>query len=140
MRLLFVCSGNTCRSAMAEVIARSELAARGASGVELESAGTHAAEGDGAMPEAIAVAQRRGLDLEGHATKPLTASLVESADHVLVMKPEHGERVRELVRGAAVTCLDVEDPIGRGASVYEETWMQLQHAIGGFLDRHVARS
>jgi protein-tyrosine phosphatase len=133
MRLLFVCTGNTCRSPMAAVIARSEVARRGAS-VEVESAGTAAADGAPAMPEAIAAARERGLDLDAHRTKALTPALVESADHILVMTPEHGRRVQDLFPAASVTCLDVEDPIGRGEPAYREAWERLELSIGRFLD------
>jgi protein-tyrosine-phosphatase len=119
---------------MAAVIARSEVARRGASGVEVESAGTAAADGAPAMPEAIAAARERGLDLDAHRTKALTPALVESADHILVMTPEHGRRVQDLFPAASVTCLDVEDPIGRGAAAYEAAWQQLELSIGRFLD------
>jgi protein-tyrosine phosphatase len=134
MRLLFVCTGNTCRSPMAAVIARSEAARRGADDVEVESAGTAAGDGDPAMPEAIAAAREHGLDLDPHRTKALTAALVESADHVLVMTPEHGRRVKELFPAANVTCLDVDDPIGRGEPAYREAWERLELSIGRFLD------
>ena len=129
MRLLFVCSGNTCRSAMAAAIARSRVAPE----VEVESAGTGAVAGDRAMPEAIAVARRHGLALDDHRTKALTRELVESADHVLVMKPEHGQRVQELVASAPVTCLEIDDPIGRGEDAYEDAWRQLDDRIAAYL-------
>ena len=120
---------------MAAVIARDELASRGASGVEVESAGTAAADGDPAMPEAMQVARAHGLELDDHRTKALTPALVESADHVLVMTPEHARRVKELVPAAPVTCLDVDDPIGRGEAAYEEAWQRLELAIARFFDR-----
>lgn len=129
MRLLFVCSGNTCRSAMASAIARSRVAP----GVDVDSAGTSAAAGDRAMPEAIAVASLHGLALDDHRTKALTRELVESADHVLVMKPEHARRVQELVPSAPVTCLEIDDPIGLGEDAYEEAWRQLDDRIAAFL-------
>ena len=133
MRLLFVCSGNTCRSAMAAAIARSRLAVGGASDVDVESAGSAAAAGDPAMPDAIAVARRHGLALDTHRTKALTRELVEAADHILVMKAEHEQRVQELVPSASVTCLEIDDPIGRGERAYEDAWRQLDDRIAEFL-------
>ena len=72
--------------------------------------------------------------LEQHRTQSLTRELIESADHVLVMKAEHGRRVQELVPEASVTCLEIEDPIGRGDAAYEEAWGRLDARIGNFLD------
>lgn len=114
---------------MAAAIARSRVVPP----VEVDSAGTAAAAGDRAMPEAVAVAQRHGLALDDHRTKALTRELVESADHVLVMKPEHAQRVQELVPSAAVTCLEIDDPIGQGEHAYEESWRQLDDRIAAFL-------
>jgi protein-tyrosine-phosphatase len=50
------------------------------------------------------------------------------------MKPEHGRSVQDLVPSTSVTCLEIEDPIGRGDAAYEETWGQLEARIGEFLE------
>src|SRR4051794_7273086 len=87
--LLFVCTGNTCRSPMAEAIARAELERRGWSNVRVASAGLAAAAGEPATREAVVVAARRGLDLGGHRARQLSAEIIGWADLVLGMSSSH---------------------------------------------------
>ncbi len=136
MKLLFVCTGNTCRSAMASVIAR-HLASVKAADVEIDSAGTGAANGDPAMPQAVETARLHELDLSDHRTKPLTRDLAEWADHVLVMEDWQADRVRELAPNADVASLGVSDPFGNALDTYERTWQQLETRIGEFLATRV---
>src|SRR5262245_53840738 len=95
-RLLFVCTGNTCRSPLSEVIARRELEQLGWSHVEVRSAGAFAKEGMPASEGALQSAARHGLDLTGHRTSTLSPELVDWADLILVMGPWHLERALEL--------------------------------------------
>src|SRR5512134_1480699 len=96
MRLLFVCTGNTCRSALAEAIARREAIERGLSDVEVASAGTSAWDGAPASDGALLVALERGLDLSTHRAQQLTRELVQSHDVVLAMGQHHVERAEAL--------------------------------------------
>src|SRR5690606_21448064 len=83
--VLFVCTGNTCRSPLAEAIARAALEARGWTHVRVDSAGTAAAWDLPASENAAAVAAEHGLDLSGHRSQPVTPELVRWADLILVM-------------------------------------------------------
>lgn len=148
MNLLFVCTGNTCRSPAAEVLARAEADRRGISGVSTASAGTFAYPDQPAAAVSIAVAAARGLDLESHRSRELSLELVEWADHVFVMTESHGRGVRDVVPGTAVRLVTdslpgddprrgrgVPDPFGGDREVYEETYLELQEAIGALFDR-----
>src|SRR5690606_20371361 len=84
MQLLFVCTGNTCRSPMAEAIARAAVADRQVD-VQVGSAGTSAWEGAPASDGALLVALEQGLALEGHRARTLSRELVADADLVLTM-------------------------------------------------------
>lgn len=93
MRICFVCTGNVCRSPMAEGLARIHP---GLAGVELASAGTWAAEGLPATPEAVAAAAAYGADICGHRARALSAAQVAAADLVVVMTSVHRAEVEAL--------------------------------------------
>jgi protein arginine phosphatase len=148
-RLLFVCSGNTCRSPLAEAIARREILARGWRHLEVRSAGTGAADGDTASKGALSTAGRHGLDLSRHRSAPLTAAALAWADLVLTMAPGHLLRVVDLGGGERVALLTdfaagddsrdvpeaVTDPFGGSDEEYEETFLLLERLVGRALHR-----
>ena len=133
--VLMVCSGNTCRSPMAEVLAAKLLAdQRGlavddleAAGVRVMSAGVFAMPGQPAAAEAIEAMSKAGLDLSGHRSRTLSPELVQEADVIYAMTEAHRRAVLDMVPAAAdkVHLLDpsgdVADPIGSDATAYQRT-------------------
>lgn len=146
MRLLFVCTGNTCRSPLAEGIARRLLADRGAGDVEVGSAGTSTMDGAVASDGALLVALEHQLDLSAHRTRQLSRELVAEADLILVMGPHHLERVEALGGTGKAWLLHafasdgasqaaVSDPFGGGLDTYRETYQELEAALRRALPR-----
>ena len=96
MRLLFVCTGNTCRSPLAEAIARKVAVERGLSDVEVASAGTSAWDGAPASDGALLVGIERGMDLSQHRARQITPELIDDSDIIFAMGPHHLERIEAL--------------------------------------------
>jgi protein-tyrosine phosphatase len=150
LRIGFVCTGNTCRSPMAEGIARHLLAERlgvrpgrlRQHGFELSSMGVVARSGAEASPLAVEVLQQRGIDISRHGSSPALAEVVAALDRVYCMTATHLEALRMLLppgRDARITLLDPEggdipDPIGGDAEVYRDAADRIEECIQRRLD------
>jgi protein-tyrosine phosphatase len=99
--VLFVCTGNICRSPTAEALARRELARYPGAPIQVSSAGSHALEGNPAASRSMLAAATRGASLERHFARELTRRRVRAADLILCMAAEHRPYVLSYDRAAA---------------------------------------
>jgi protein-tyrosine-phosphatase len=149
MRILFVCTGNTCRSPLAEALARRVIVERALSDIDVSSAGTSAWDSAPASDGALLVGMERGLDLSQHRARTLTRELVRESDLILAMGPHHLERIEALggsghayllieyaSRGASARA--VNDPIGGELELYRSTADELDVEIRRVFDRVTA--
>jgi protein-tyrosine phosphatase len=133
IRFLFVCTGNTCRSPMAEGIFRKYLAEKlrcdvddvGAMGYKVSSAGIIGSAGLPASPEAVRACAVEGVDIAAHRNQSLSGRLVDESDFIFAMEQLHLDRVIALDPGAASKCFlladpkGVPDPIGHPQKYYD---------------------
>ena len=145
--VLFVCTGNTCRSPMAEAILRHAVEGRG--DFQTSSAGLSASRKGSCNVETAALLKRRGVRLEGFGSRPISDSILSAATHVFAMTRDHLEILEEKfpqysdkyflacefveIPGKGIGA-DIPDPIGMGREAYQEVADMLDLAIPTIID------
>ncbi|MGH8094873.1 MAG: serine hydroxymethyltransferase [Chthoniobacterales bacterium] len=143
--VLFVCTGNICRSPMALGLFRRLLGNR--KDIEADAAGVHAVRGQPPSVHAIDVCRNRGVDISDFRSQPLTATLVDRASHIFAMTSAHLETIqllfpqsaektfllREFEEPGATLWRDLPDPIGMGREVYQECADSIEKALPSVL-------
>lgn len=141
MNILFVCTGNTCRSPMAAAI-MNKLAVENGLDVRIESAGLFAAEGEPASPEAIEALKKYDIDLSDHRSQQITPELIEKSDLIITMTEAHKFVLQDVAKEKTVTVCElaglddeIDDPFGGDLEDYIETADKLYIALTQLSDK-----
>ena len=148
IKFLFVCTGNTCRSPMAEGIFRKYLAEKlrcdvdglGALGYKVDSAGIMGSSGFPASPEAVQACVAEGIDMTAHRNKGLSRELIDESDFIFAMEQMHLDAMIAHEPSAADKCLllaepkGISDPIGRPQEYYDSCARMIVAAVKRRLD------
>lgn len=135
MNILFVCTGNTCRSAMAAAI-MNKIAVENDMDIRIESAGIFAEIGQSASENAIKALEKYNIDLSQHRTQPVTDELIEKSDIILTMTEGHKMLLSAMAKDKVYTLLefagsdgDISDPYGGDEEEYEECAREIYDAL-----------
>lgn len=141
-KVLFVCTGNSCRSVMAAAYLDKLLKNQSRSDIEVDSAGMMALEGMGASFETREVMVAEGMNVAGHRTQKVTKKLIDGSDIILVMEKIHEERILQLAPEAKNRLfllkefarindsnLNIADPIGGSFKFYQEVFITIKDAV-----------
>lgn len=147
MNILFVCTGNTCRSSMAEGILKDMLEKNNIKNINVSSAGISAFEGDNANEKAINTLNNMGIDILNHKARLISKEIIEKSDLILTMTlshkkmilkfaPEFSNKVYTLKEYALIVnnennCdnMDIVDPFGLDYNAYEKTAKEIQEQL-----------
>lgn len=141
MKVLFICTGNTCRSPMAEGLMKMIASKRGIN-MKVQSAGIFAADGAPATAQAIAAAEEYGADIAAHRSQNLTREMIQESDLILTMTASH-KQMLDGIRPDKVYTLgeyagtgeDVEDPYGGDSAVYHHVCSQIYELLIKIMDK-----
>ncbi|MFA5144622.1 MAG: L-threonylcarbamoyladenylate synthase [Candidatus Omnitrophota bacterium] len=140
--ILFVCTGNSCRSVMAEAVLKKILKEKNRDDVEVVSAGIMMMGGTGATESTREILRKRGMDVSGHISQRITPDMVKKADMILVMEQLQEKRILEmfpevkfklflLKEFAKISdnSLEIDDPIGKPVEFYEKTFEVIKESV-----------
>jgi tRNA threonylcarbamoyl adenosine modification protein (Sua5/YciO/YrdC/YwlC family) len=140
--ILFVCTGNSCRSVMAKALLEKKLKEKGRQDIEVLSAGMMMLGGLGPTNETKELLNKEGIDVSNHHSQMVNKDMIKKSDIILIMEKLHEERILKLVPEAKFRLfllkefakikdnnLDIADPIGKSMEFYTQTFATIKEAI-----------
>ncbi len=138
MTILFVCTGNTCRSPMAACLMNHLCQKNGLTDVRAISAGVDAWDGQPASTGAQHAMSRRGLSLSQHRSQSVTQALLDSADLIFCVSRRHGEAlIRRFDKVPPIRCFspEIPDPFGGSDAIYEACAAAMEQQLTALLPK-----
>ena len=137
-KIIFICTGNTCRSPMAEGLFR-QLGGEAETGLTAASAGLYTENGLPASANAVAAAAERGADISAHRSRQLTPEMVREANYLVCMTGAHYDRLCELFPDCAdriFTLLpeDISDPFGGDLATYRRSAAEIDKGVQAIIE------
>ena len=128
MKILFVCTGNTCRSPMAAGL-MNKKAAELRLDIQCDSAGLGAFSGDSATAESIRAASEYGVDISSHRARVFNLYMVQEYDLIVAVTKSHYDALCDVTDSEKLMCFDIPDPYGLGDESYAECIKSLDEAL-----------
>ncbi|MBO5478241.1 MAG: low molecular weight protein arginine phosphatase [Clostridia bacterium] len=146
MKIMFICTGNICRSAMAHWLMKKKLEDKNIQNIEVFSSGIYAMQGDIPTQEATEVMEEYGVDLKKHRATPTYKSNIEEMDLILCMTSSHrqnlistypnlADKIYTLKEYVGIDEIDIKDPWGYGLAVYRYCAAEIDQCLDKLIEK-----